>query len=75
MIVAMLVLLAALCVTGLVLDTPHFRDDSDFKQVHDLLTDAVLVCIVLHIAGVVHASWHHRENLVAAMFSGRKRAP
>lgn len=74
MIVVLLVLLAALCVTGVVLDTPQFRDDRDFKQVHDLLTDATLVCIVLHIAGVVHASWRHRENLVAAMITGWKRS-
>ena len=73
MIVVLLVLIAALCVTGFVLDTPQFRDDRDFKQVHDLLTDATLVCIVLHLAGIAHASWRHRENLVAAMLSGRKR--
>ncbi|MEA2490310.1 MAG: hypothetical protein QOH21_2102 [Acidobacteriota bacterium] len=74
MIVVLLVLLAALCITGLVLDTPKFRDDRDFKQIHDLLTDAALVCIVLHVAGVIHASWRHRENLVAAMFTGWKRS-
>ena len=74
MIVVMLVLLAALCITGVVLDTPWFRDDRDFKEVHEGLTDAMLVCIVLHLVGVVHASWRHRENLVAAMISGRKRA-
>ena len=73
MIVLMLVLLAALCLTGFVLDTPRFRDDRDFKQVHDLLTDATLVCILLHLLGVAHASWRHRENLVAAMLTGRKR--
>jgi len=73
MILVLLILLAALCATGLMLDTPRFRDDGDFKQVHDLLTDATLVCILLHLIGVAHASWRHRENLVAAMFSGRKR--
>jgi cytochrome b len=73
MIVVLLILLAALCVTGVVLDTPRFRDDSDFKEVHDLLTDVALVCIALHLVGVAHASWRHRENLVAAMISGRKR--
>ena len=74
MIVVMLILLAAVSVTGVVLDTPWFRDDRNFKEVHDVLTDAMLVCIVLHLLGVVHASWRHRENLVAAMFSGRKRS-
>jgi len=73
MIVVMLLLLAALSVTGVMLDTPRFRDDRDFKEIHDLLTDATLVCIVLHLAGVAHASWRHRENLVAAMLTGRKR--
>jgi cytochrome b len=73
MIVLLLVLLAALSVTGVVLDTPQFRDDRDFKQVHDVLTDATLVCIVLHLIGVGYASWRHRENLVAAMITGRKR--
>ena len=73
MIVVMLVLLAAVCGTGLVLDTPAFRDDRDFKEVHDLLTDAMLLCIALHLAGVALASWRHRENLVSAMFTGLKR--
>lgn len=75
MIVVLLVLLAALCVTGFVLDTPQFRDDGDFKQVHDLLTNAAVVCIVLHVIGVAYASWRHRENLVGAMITGRKRHP
>jgi cytochrome b len=74
MIVVLLALMAALCVTGLVLDTPRFRDDRNFKQVHDLLTDATVICILLHLAGVAWASWRHRENLVAAMITGRKRA-
>jgi cytochrome b len=73
MIVLMLGLLAALCITGFVLDTPQFRDDRDFKQVHDLLTDATVVCIVLHLVGVVHASLRHRENLVGSMVTGHKR--
>jgi len=74
MIVAMLILLGALCATGFMLDTPRYRDDRDFKEVHDLLTDAMVICIVLHLVGVAHASWRHRENLVAAMISGRKRS-
>lgn len=73
MIVMLLILLAALCATGIVLDTPRFRDDSDFKEVHDLLTDATLVCVALHVLGVAWASWRHRENLLMAMITGRKR--
>jgi cytochrome b len=73
MIVVLLVLLAGLSLTGVMLDTPQFRDDRNFKEIHDLLTDATLVCIVLHLAGVAYASWRHRENLVGAMITGRKR--
>ena len=73
MIVVLLALLGAACVTGLVLDTPAFRDHRPFKAVHDTLSDAIAACVVLHLAGVLHASWRHRENLVAAMFTGVKR--
>jgi cytochrome b len=73
MIVVLLAVLAALSATGVLLDTPSFRDDGRVKQVHDALTDAALVCIALHLAGVAYASWRHRENLVAAMISGNKR--
>lgn len=73
MVVVLLALLAALCATGVMLDTPWYRDDGRVKEVHDLLTDAALGCIALHLAGVAYASWRHRENLVGAMISGSKR--
>ena len=73
MIVVLLALLLAVCVTGLVLDTPAFRDDRSFKQVHDAISDGIVACVFLHLLGVAHASWRHRENLVAAMFTGMKR--
>jgi len=41
---------------------------------HEALANITLGFIILHILGVGVASIAHRENLVAAMFSGRKRS-
>lgn len=40
---------------------------------HEFLGDAMLILIALHLLGVVLACVQHRENLVAAMFSGFKK--
>jgi cytochrome c biogenesis protein CcdA len=43
------------------------------EDIHEALATLMLVVVGLHILGVAAGSWMHRENLVAAMITGRKR--
>lgn len=45
------------------------------RQVHEMLAWSLLALAGLHVGGVVLGSLAHRENLLGAMFTGRKRAP
>jgi cytochrome b len=42
------------------------------EEAHDILSDAMLGVIGLHVAGVVLSSLLHRENLVRSMLVGHK---
>lgn len=74
MIVALLGVLIALGVTGWMIDSPAYRDFRPLQEIHLILSDGLIVLIAIHIAGVLYASWRHRENLILAMFTGRKKA-
>lgn len=42
------------------------------EELHEVAANFMLAVVGVHVAGVVLASWLHRENLVRSMLSGRK---
>ena len=46
-----------------------------FEDLHEAAAELMLAVVAVHVTGVAVASLLHHENLVGAMFSGRKAAP
>lgn len=42
------------------------------EDAHELAAGVMLMIVAIHIGGVLLSSWLHRDNLVAAMLTGRK---
>jgi cytochrome b len=73
MIVAILSLLAVITASGWLATTDDYWGIAWVMNLHLYATWALLALLPLHIAGAVHASRQHHENLVASMLHGRKR--
>jgi cytochrome b len=74
MVVALLAASAGAGLSGWLSVTDRFWGVEWVQELHEALADALFALAGLHLAGVVFTSLRHRENLVLAMFTGRKQA-
>lgn len=73
MVIALLLMISGIVTTGYMMTTDAYWGIEWVEDTHKVLVYSTLVLIGIHIAGVVLASLEHRENLVRAMITGRKR--
>ena len=86
MVIALVTVILGLAATGtLVYAGPEFegplagflskRDAKAIEEVHEALSGALAFLVAAHVAGVLASSLLERQNLIAGMFTGWKRAP
>jgi cytochrome b len=73
MIVALIVAVAAVGLSGWLYTTDAYWGVDWVGDLHEALSDVLIGLAALHVGGVIFTSWRQRENLVAAMVHGRKR--
>lgn len=71
-----LMMLAGICgATGWMMGLDAFWGDRRIEAAHKLAANMILIMAGLHVLAALAESWRHRENLIAAMITGWKRAP
>lgn len=75
MVLALWSTAAALSLSGWLYTTDWLWGYAWLSDLHAWLAWGLLTLVIGHLGGVAVTSLRHRENLVAAMFSGHKRPP
>jgi cytochrome b len=74
MMLALWSLILGLALTGWMSRLDYFWGDDGIKAIHAWLAHALIVLVAIHVLAVLVMSRVHRQNLVAAMLTGRKAA-
>ncbi|WP_236621685.1 cytochrome b/b6 domain-containing protein [Asticcacaulis benevestitus] len=75
MMLALVVLMLGLGVTGWMSELDAFWGAEWLENLHELLANTVLGLAVLHVVAAVIESVRHKENLIKSMITGFKRSP
>jgi cytochrome b len=75
MVYNLLATLIMIGVTGIMMESDAFWGIAWVKELHEILAYYALVCVGLHVAGVLVETKRSRINLVKAMITGRKMVP
>jgi cytochrome b len=73
MIVALLTTISGIAVTGYMIGMDAYFGVAWVETLHKTLVNLALGLIAFHLGGVIFSSFRHRENLVKAMVTGKKR--
>jgi len=75
MILTLLVWLVLAGLTGWLSIQPDYQGSEWVEAIHELFGNSLMLLVGVHILGVIIGSLFERQNLVAAMWHGKKRAP
>jgi len=74
MMLALIGLVTICAMTGAMMEQDAFWGVEWVEDVHETAANLILALAILHVLAALVESWHHRENLVRSMITGRKRA-
>lgn len=73
MMLTLMLMVCFLGLTGYLMGTDTFWGDETIKGVHAVLANSLITLVALHVVAAVIESLRHRENLILAMITGKKK--
>ena len=72
MISMLMLLMLTICISGWMMGLDKFWGEDWVEDLHYYSSNGLLYLMFIHVAGVLYASFRHKQNLILSMISGRK---